>query len=216
MTDNNDKSFQMAHKIIPGFRKSFTTDTEDRREIGKGRGREETVSKRTEPKARREISKTHLGGDLNVTRVDSLDNVVRGLTVDGASNRLSGTEDLLDTVGEVLGEGLLGLSHSTGDLDDLVEFNVTGVLDVLLLLAVTNGLLEGTDDERGSRGDDRDGSLTVLDRKLNGNTETFPVTGSLGDVLTDLLGGLLSSTVRAAKRSAPPKLRESGKLKDDT
>lgn len=106
---------------------------------------------------------------------------------------MSGTENLLDTVGEVLGEGLLGLTHSSGDFDDLIKLNVSSVLDVLLLLAVSDGLLEGTDDEGRRGGDDGNGSLTVLDRKLNGNAETLPVASSLGDVLTDLLGRLLKA-----------------------
>jgi hypothetical protein len=86
---------------------------------------------------------------------------VRGLAVDGAADRLGGTEDLLDTTGEVLGERLV--SHLAGNLMrvsvfiprrrhttyvvDLVERNVTGVLDVLLLLAVPWGLC---DSQRGS------------------------------------------------------------------
>jgi len=64
------------------------------------------------------------------------------------------------------------------------------VNNVLLLLAVTRRLLEGLDDERRSRGDDRDGSLTVLDGELDGHAETLPVASSLGDVLSDLLGRL--------------------------
>jgi hypothetical protein len=83
-----------------------------------------------------------LGGDLDVSRVDGLDDVVRGATVNGAADGLSGTEDLLDTVGEVGREGLLGVAHGAGDLDDGVELDVAGVLDVLLLLAVTDGLCE--------------------------------------------------------------------------
>lgn len=47
------------------------------------------------------------------------------------------------------------------------------MLDVLLLLTVTGRLLQGLDDERGGGGDDRDGSLTILDRKSDGDTETF-------------------------------------------
>ena len=109
---------------------------------------------------------------------------------------MSGTEDLLDTVGEVLGEGLLGLTHSSGNLDDLVKLNVSSVLDVLLLLAVSDGLLEGTDDEGRRGGDNGNGSLTVLNRKLNGNAETLPVASSLGDVLTDLLGRLLEGEAK--------------------
>ena len=116
---------------------------------------------------------------------------------------MSGTEDLLDTVGEVLGEGLLGLTHSSGNLDDLVKLNVSSVLDVLLLLAVSDGLLEGTDDEGRRGGDNGNGSLTVLNRKLNGNAETLPVASSLGDVLTDLLGRLLEGKVVEVSSTTP-------------
>lgn len=63
-----------------------------------------------------------------------------------------------------------------------------GVLDVLLLLAVTRGLLEGLDDQGRGRGNDRDSSLTVLDGELDSNTETLPVTSVLGNIFTDLLG----------------------------
>ena len=73
---------------------------------------------------------------------------------------------------------------------DLVEGNVARVFDVLLLLAVAWGLLESLDDERGGGGDDGDGRLTVLDGELDGDTETLPVAGRLGDVFSDLLGGL--------------------------
>jgi hypothetical protein len=50
--------------------------------------------------------------------------------------------------------------------------------------------LEGTDDEGRGGGNNGDGGLTVLDSELDSHTETLPVTGGLGDVLTDLLGGL--------------------------
>lgn len=47
------------------------------------------------------------------------------------------------------------------------------MLDVLLLLAVTRRLLEGTDDQRRGGGDDRDGCLTVLDGELAGDAQTL-------------------------------------------
>lgn len=72
------------------------------------------------------------------------------------------------------------------------------MLDVLLLLAVTDGLLEGLDDEGGSRGDDRDGGLTVLDGELDGDTESLPVASSLGNVLSNLLGGLFCQCFRSS------------------
>lgn len=44
------------------------------------------------------------------------------------------------------------------------------MLDVLLLLSVARGLLQGLDDERGGSRDHRDGGLTVLDSKLDGDS----------------------------------------------
>lgn len=129
-----------------------------------------------------------LVGNDDLAVIDSLDDVVGGTAVDGASNGLGGTEDLLDTTGEVLGHGLVG--HLAGNVVDLVDGNVARVDDVLLLLAVTDGLLEGLDDEGRGGGNNRGGSLTVLDGELDGDTETLPVAGGLGNVFSDLLGGL--------------------------
>jgi len=47
------------------------------------------------------------------------------------------------------------------------------VLDVLLLLPVARGLLEGLDDEGRGGWDNRDRGLTVLDGKTDGDTESF-------------------------------------------
>lgn len=80
------------------------------------------------------------------------------------------------------------MAHGAADLDDLVERDGLGVLDVLLLLTVTRGLLEGLDDQGRGGGNDRDGGLTVLDGQADGDTETLPVAGGLGDIFTDLLG----------------------------
>ena len=80
------------------------------------------------------------------------------------------------------------MAHGAADLDDLVERDGLGVLDVLLLFAVTRGLLEGLDDQRGGGGNDRDGGLTVLDGQADGDAETLPVASGLGDIFTDLLG----------------------------
>jgi hypothetical protein len=59
------------------------------------------------------------------------------------------------------------------------------MLDVLLLLAVARGLLEGLDDERGGGRDDGDSGLTVLDGELDGDAEALPVSGGFGDIFTD-------------------------------
>ena len=80
------------------------------------------------------------------------------------------------------------MAHGAANLNDLVKRDGLGVLDVLLLFAVTRGLLEGLDDKGGGGGNDRDGSLTVLDGQADGDAETLPVASGLGDIFTDLLG----------------------------
>lgn len=70
------------------------------------------------------------------------------------------------------------------------------MLDVLLLLSVPRRLLQSLDDQTRSAGDDADLGLTVLDGQLDGDSETLPVTGGLGDVFTDLLGRLRKGTER--------------------
>lgn len=50
------------------------------------------------------VSRRLLVGDDDLASVDRLDDVVWGLAVDGASDRLCGTQDLLDAASEVLCE----------------------------------------------------------------------------------------------------------------
>lgn len=47
------------------------------------------------------------------------------------------------------------------------------MLDVLLLFAVSRGLLEGLDNEGGCGRNDGDSGLTVLNSEFDGDTETF-------------------------------------------
>ena len=47
--------------------------------------------------------------------------------------------------------------------------------------------LESLDDKGGGRGDDVNLGLTVLDGKLDGDTETLPCASGLGNIFTDLL-----------------------------
>lgn len=122
--------------------------------------------------------------DLDLSRLDVVRDVLGAAAIDLAASGESSAENLLDGALEVLGHGLE--AHGAGNVDDLVEGNALGVLDVLLLLPVTRGLLEGLDDERRGRGDDRDSGLTVLDGQLDRDTETLPVTSRLGDIFTDL------------------------------
>lgn len=122
--------------------------------------------------------------DLNLARLNVVGDVLGAAAVDLAASAESSSEDLLDGTLEVLGHGLV--PHGAGNVDDLIEGNALGVLDVLLLLAVSGRLLEGLNDEGRSGGDDGDGGLTVLDGQLDSDTETLPVTSGLGDIFTDL------------------------------
>lgn len=108
---------------------------------------------------------------VDLARLDGIDDGLRGLAVDLASDAVCRTQDLLDSARQVLREGLV--AHGSRNLDDLVEGDGLAVLDVLLLLAVAGGLLEGADDEGGGGGDDGDGGLTVLDGELHRDAETL-------------------------------------------
>lgn len=105
---------------------------------------------------------------LNVVR-DVLGRAAINLAASGEGS----AENLLDGTLEGLGHRLE--PHGAGDLNDLVQRDGLGVLDVLLLLAVTRRLLEGLDDQGRGGGNDRDGGLTVLDGEADRDTETLPV-----------------------------------------
>ena len=92
--------------------------------------------------------------DLDLTVVDALLDVLGGAAVDGATDGVGRAEDLEDGALELLGLGLV--AHLTGDLDDGGEGQVTAVGNVLDLLAITEGLLEGLDDQGGGVGDNED------------------------------------------------------------
>src|SRR4051812_41863789 len=93
--------------------------------------------------------------DLNLARLNVVGDVLGAATVNLATSGESSSENLLDGTLQVLGHGLE--PHGAGNVDNLIEGNALGVLDVLLLLAVPGRLLEGLDDE-GRRGrNDGDG-----------------------------------------------------------
>lgn len=71
------------------------------------------------------------------------------------------------------------------------------MLDVLNLLAVPRRLLERLEDQCRSRGHNRHGGHTVLASQLASHTHTLVVLGRLGNVITNLLGGLLRSQFKA-------------------
>ena len=108
---------------------------------------------------------------VNLASLDVVADILGAAAVNTATNRESSTQDLKDGTLQLLGQ--TAVAHGAGDLDNVIEGNGLGVLDVLLLLTVTRGLLEGLDDQGGSGGHNRDSSLTVLDGKTDGHTETF-------------------------------------------
>lgn len=149
-------------------------------------------------------------GNFNLSRSNLLANVLWRLTINRAPNRESSSQNFPDSSAQLLGKGLE--AHLAGNFDDLVEGEVTGVLDyvngvireailgqsqcavrsrtVLFLLTVSWGFLQRLDNQGGGTGENLDSRLTVLDHQSHGNPETLPVLGRLGDIFTDLLGGL--------------------------
>jgi len=108
---------------------------------------------------------------LNLARRDIVRDVLRGAAINLAPDRVGSSEDLLDGSLKLASQGLE--SHDSGNLNDLIERDRFGVLDVLLLFAVPRGLFEGLDDEGGCGGNDGDSGLTVLNGEFDGDTETF-------------------------------------------
>merc|ERR1711971_236112 len=88
--------------------------------------------------------------------------------------------------------------------DDVVHGDVAAMLDVLHLLAVPWRLLQGLDDQGGSRGYDRAGGLPVLDLQLDSHLEPFPVGGCLGNVISNLLGRQAKGSHLGARELVAP------------
>jgi hypothetical protein len=124
--------------------------------------------------------------NVNLASLDVVRDILGAAAIDLAADGESSTENLENTTAELLGHG--AGAHGAGNLDDVIHGDGLGVLDVLLLLAVTGRLLEGLDDEGRSGGHNRDGGLTVLDGQADGDAETLPVASGLGNIFTDLLG----------------------------
>ena len=127
-----------------------------------------------------------MSSNSDFARVDLLLHVAGVLAIDGAADGHAGAEDLLHGSLERGGVGLG--AHLGSDFKDLVELDLAVVDDVLGLLAVTWGFLEGLKHEGGGSGQHRDEALSVLDHDLNVNLDSFPGESSLLDVFTDLLG----------------------------
>ena len=89
------------------------------------------------------------------------------------------------------------------------------MLDVLDLLPVPGGLLEGLDDEGSGGGHHRALGLPVLDTELNSDLETLPVSGGLGDVISNLLGGKTKGTDLGSKRGGRSNLASDSSQVDE-
>ena len=135
------------------------------------------------------------------------------LTIDSAADRLGGAEDLLHAARELTGHG--PGPHDAGGLDDVVHGDVAAVLDVLDLLPVPGGLLEGLDDEGSGGGHHRALGLPVLDTELNSDLETLPVSGGLGDVISNLLGRETKGTDLGGKRGGSSNLASDSSQVDE-
>lgn len=126
--------------------------------------------------------------NLNFTSLDLGAHIGGGEAFDGASHGGAGTEDLTDSAGEILGEG--AMANLASNLNNLIEGEVTVMLDVLLLLAITGGLLKGLDDVASGGGLNFKGGDTVSNGQLDTDTKTLVLLGLLGNIFLNLLGGL--------------------------
>ena len=124
---------------------------------------------------------------LELAELDLLDEGVWWDVLDGAADGLGGAEDLAD--GSRGGAGHRARAELLGDGEDVVVGDVAAVRDVLHLLAVARGLLEGADDEGGRARHDLDLGLPVLDEEVARDLQALPVLGGLLDVVADLLRG---------------------------
>ena len=161
--------------------------------------------------------------------IDGVNDVVRVLTVNSAADRLGSTKDLLADSTELSGHG--PGPHGASSLVDVVHGDVPVVLDILHLLPVPRGLLQGLDDEGGGGGNNRDGGLrdgnmncgqyslalfylSVLDLQLNRHLQTLPLGGVLGNVVTNLLGGQTQGTHLRGKGGGGSNLSSDGSQVD--
>lgn len=108
---------------------------------------------------------------LDLSALNIIADILWASSINLAANAERCAENLLDRSLQRLCHRLE--PHRAGDLNDLIESDGLAVLDVLLLLPVARGLLKGLDDEGRGGWDNRDRCLTVLDRKSNGDTESF-------------------------------------------
>lgn len=128
------------------------------------------------------------GSNLNLTGLDLGAHLGGRDALNSAAHGGAGAEDLTNSPRKILGQR--SVTNLTGNLDNLIKGQVSVVLDVLLLFAVTGGLLQGLDNVAGGARLDLKSGNTVGDGQLDTDTQTLVVLGLLGNVFLDLLGGL--------------------------
>merc|ERR1719411_752705 len=89
-----------------------------------------------------------LGGAVDGTIVDAINDVVGVHAVHSAANGLGSAKHLFHGTGELLSHG--PGSHNPGSRNNVIHGDVSAVLDVLDLLAVPWRLLQGLDNKRSS------------------------------------------------------------------
>lgn len=148
-----------------------------------------------------QVAKLTRSSALSLTANDLSRDVLGVLLIDSAADGDAGTEDFLDRAGELDGHRLLGISHGLSNGDDLVKLEITLVSHILGLLSVSAALLKCLNEEGSSRGEDGDGTLSVLNSDLNLNLDTSPLAGGLLNILTNFLGRETDRTALGGKDS---------------
>lgn len=136
---------------------------------------------------RTRITANLLGRDGNLTRLNLGSHGLGRHSVDGAAHRVASTQNFLDSTRQVTSQRLV--ANLAGNINHSLQRQVTVVLNVLLLLAVTGWLLQGLDDHAGSGRQDLDRGSAVLHGQLDADAQASVFGGGLDNVIVDLLGG---------------------------
>merc|ERR1719387_2253661 len=107
------------------------------------------------------------------------------LAIDRAANCKACSKNLLCCALELI--CLTLFAHLPDNIEELILSDVSAVLDVLGLLAVTEWLLQILDDKTGGVGHHFNLCLTVLNCQLDSDSNALPGTSGLDNVIANLL-----------------------------
>lgn len=113
---------------------------------------------------------------------------LRVLLTDGATKGNTGAEDFFAGTVKLNSVRLLSISHGVGNLDDVIEANVSVVQNVLNLLSIPWWFLQSLNDQGRGGWEHLDCALSVLHSNLNFDFHTSPLGSGLLDIFTDFLG----------------------------